>query len=110
MTGLSTVLMTPKIAATASSVPAFAASPCPETTIPGTAQAATPSAAADTMTPRRILMGLFLQYRGLCARRGCWCQSRRQARVPPHSAPVSGGLPDLRLRLDATYHDRERFL
>src|SRR5271165_1079120 len=69
MTGLSTALMTPKMTATASSVSAFDVSLCPATTIPGTAQAATPSAAADTTIPIRIFMALFLPDRGLSARR-----------------------------------------
>src|SRR5580700_9700568 len=70
MIGLRSMLMMPKMIATTSSVSAFAASPCPATTIPGTTQAATPSAAADTRIRRRIVMALFLQHEDPFARPG----------------------------------------
>src|SRR5215470_3457770 len=62
MIGLSSALMMPTITATASNVPALAALLPPVTVIPGTTQAATPSAAADAMIRRMILMGLFLSH------------------------------------------------
>src|SRR5580693_5864598 len=71
MIGLSTVLITPKIRATMSSVSALEASLCPATTIPGTTQAATPSAAADTRIPMTCFMTVFLPDKGHAAWLGC---------------------------------------
>src|SRR5579875_60563 len=62
MIGFSTVLMTPKITATTISVPALEAVLWPDRRIPGTAQAAMPSAIAETMTPITCLMAVFLQH------------------------------------------------
>src|ERR1700678_1388392 len=59
MSGLSRMLMTPKMTATISSVSTFATWLCPVSTIPGTSQAATPSAAAMTRNLIRIFMGSF---------------------------------------------------
>src|SRR5579859_3723256 len=59
MIGLSTALMTPKMAATISSVSAFATLLCPVSTMPGTSQAATPSPAAATTILSRIFMASF---------------------------------------------------
>src|SRR5579862_5416520 len=56
ISGLSTALMTPKIAATPSSVPVFDQSLPASNWMPGTAQVATARAAAETTTRRRNLM------------------------------------------------------
>src|SRR5215471_17203389 len=110
MIGLSTALMTPTITATASSVPALAALLPPVTVIPGTTQAATPSAAADAMIRRMILMGLFLPHGAPDARpsaRTRNVRSGRAAGAPGLSGPCREQVAQIRRpRLVAGYRDR----
>src|SRR5215471_17409908 len=64
MSGLSVALMMPKIRATASSVPTFDQPLAAGRVIPGTAQVATPRAAAETSTRSRNLMVQILLEQG----------------------------------------------
>src|SRR5215471_4705545 len=78
MSGLSVALMMPKIRATASSVPTFDQPLAAGSVIPGTAQVATPSAAAETSTRSRNLMVQILLESG----------DGRTDRIAAEEAPV----------------------
>src|SRR5580704_9458421 len=68
ISGLSVALMRPKIAATASSVPTLVQPLPASSSIPGTAQVATPRAAADTRTRSKNLMDQILLESGTDSR------------------------------------------
>src|SRR5215470_8695638 len=109
MIGLSSALMMPTITATASNVPALAALLPPVTVIPGTTQAATPSAAADPMILRMILMGLFLSHGAPDARPGARTRNVRSGRAACLQGPCREQTAQIRRpRLVAGYRDRVR--